>query len=236
VRAAIEKIIAIGRKPRGIRLDSGDLYSDSVWARERLDEKGWRDVQIFASGDLTEERIAALLEKGAPINSFGVGTALSTSSDSPSVGVIYKLVEVQCGDQIRSTAKFSTEKKTYPGRKQVFRFRGADGFLSHDIVALEDEACSGAEPLLVQAMRDGQRLGGPVRSAAICVKTARSRFLANRECLPPPLLTLGKAATSYPVYYSARLEEMSEQLRHRLVQVAGVNPTEAADKMAASTT
>jgi nicotinate phosphoribosyltransferase len=201
-----------------------------------LDEIGWRDVRIFASGDLTEERIAALLANGAPIDSFGVGTALSTSSDCPSLDVIYKLVEVQCGDQTRSTANFSTEKRTYPGRKQVFRFRKADGLMSHDVVALADETYSGGVPLLVQVMRDGQRLEGTAQSAVICVKTARSRFLANRGCLPPPLLSLGKPATSYPVRYSARLEEMSEQPRHRLVKAAAVNTREAAEGIAASTT
>src|SRR5713226_7261482 len=61
VRAAVEKIIAMGRKPRGVRLDSGDLAADSVWVRQRLDEAGWNDVEVFASGDLDEDRIEALL-------------------------------------------------------------------------------------------------------------------------------------------------------------------------------
>src|SRR5580700_7991419 len=57
VRAAIDKVIAMGRKPRGVRLDSGDLVADSIWARERLDDAGWGDVEIFASGDMDEDRI-----------------------------------------------------------------------------------------------------------------------------------------------------------------------------------
>src|SRR5947209_4175405 len=61
VRAAVEKIIVMGRKPRGVRLDSGDLAADSVWVRQRLDEAGWNDVEVFASGDLDEDRIGALL-------------------------------------------------------------------------------------------------------------------------------------------------------------------------------
>ena len=52
----------MGRKPRGVRLDSGDLAADSIWVRQRLDETGWGDVEIFASGDLDEERIASLLD------------------------------------------------------------------------------------------------------------------------------------------------------------------------------
>src|SRR6202047_1553173 len=65
VRVALEKIIAIGRKPRGVRLDSGDLTADSIWVRQKLDEAGWGDVEIFISGDLDEERISSLLNAGA---------------------------------------------------------------------------------------------------------------------------------------------------------------------------
>src|SRR5262249_11734547 len=82
VRAAVEKIIALGRKPWGIRLDSGDVLHDSRWARKRLDRAGWHDVQIFASGELDENRIEALLRDGASLDAFGVGTALSTSADA----------------------------------------------------------------------------------------------------------------------------------------------------------
>jgi len=104
VRAAVERIVALGRKPGGIRLDSGDLLADSLWARDRLDRAGWRDVKIFASGDLDEYRIESLLRAGAPIDAFGVGTALSTSADAPYVGVIYKLVEIEVAGQVRGTA------------------------------------------------------------------------------------------------------------------------------------
>ncbi|MGH9866265.1 MAG: nicotinate phosphoribosyltransferase, partial [Candidatus Acidiferrales bacterium] len=76
VRAALRKIIARGRKPAGVRLDSGDLAADSRWVRAQLDRAGWRDVQIFASGDLDEKRISSLLRRGAKIDAFGVGSAL----------------------------------------------------------------------------------------------------------------------------------------------------------------
>ena len=217
VHAAIEKIVALGRKPHGIRLDSGDVCADSLWARKRFDDIGWRDVQIFASGDLTEDRIAALLANGAPIDSFGVGTALSTSSDSPYVGVIYKLVEVQWKDRVRRTAKFSAEKKTYPGRKQVFRFKGGDGFLSHDVIALEDEVFPDADPLLVQVMCGGRRLDSAAQCPPVTAKKARERFLENRKSLPPRLLALGSLLEPFPVRYSARLEEMCQQLQHHFV-------------------
>jgi len=212
VHRAVDRIIALGRKPHGIRLDSGDFLADSLWARERFDNIGWTDVQIFASGDLTEERIQALLGKGARIDSFGVGTALSTSADSPFVGVIYKLVEVQFADHVRGTAKFSEEKKTYPGRKQIFRFSDEGGKFSGDVIALEDEVFSGAEPLLVKVMREGKRLEVVDQDPATTVRSARSRFLADHGRLPARLLALS-AATPFQVHYSARLEDLCDQLR-----------------------
>ncbi|MBZ5506134.1 MAG: nicotinate phosphoribosyltransferase [Acidobacteriia bacterium] len=225
VRAAIEKIIAMGRKPRGIRLDSGNVVSDSIWTRQRLDGIGWNDVQIFASGDLTEERIAALLAAGGRAGSFGVGTALSTSADSPTVGVIYKLVEVEFEDHVRSTAKFSPEKKTYPGRKQVFRFRGDDGILSEDVIALEDEIFPDAEPLLVQVMHEGHRLEAAAQAPAVVARSAQSRFLAARQHLPPRFLGLGPADPPFPVHYSSQLEKLSDQLR---LKFAGLSSTKHA--------
>src|SRR5258707_5948114 len=121
VHAAIEKMIALGRKPSGVRLDSGDALADSQCVRARLDRAGWTGVQIFASGELDEDRIEALLGSGARLDAFGVGTALSTSADAPNLGVIYKLGEAEGGDTGRSRAKFSQEKITYPGPNEVFR-------------------------------------------------------------------------------------------------------------------
>src|SRR6202521_774209 len=220
VRAAIDKIIALGRKPGGVRLDSGDVLADSLWARKRLDSAGWNDVQIFVSGDLDENRIESLLKNGASIDSFGVGTALSTSADAPSVGVIYKLVEVEIGGHLRNTAKFSEAKKTYPGRKQIFRFTNTEGKFSRDIIGLEEEKFPAADPLLIPVMRSGQRLTVSSQDPAATVRAARQRFLTDRAHLPRPMLALGKADPPFPVSYSARLEELCEQIRQSLVKTA----------------
>ena len=213
VRKAIDKIIMLGRKPGGIRLDSGDVLADSLWTRRRLDQAGWKDVQIFVSGDLDEHRIENLLCSGAPIDAFGVGTALSTSADAPYVGVIYKLVEVELDHRIRRTAKFSADKKTYPGRKQVFRLATAETTYCSDIIGLEDETFGSAEPLLVPVMSRGQRLETARQDPASAVRMAQARFLAEKARLPNGLLTLGIADPPYPVSYSARLEELCEQAR-----------------------
>jgi nicotinate phosphoribosyltransferase len=215
VRAAVEKVIALGRKPRGIRLDSGNVLADSRWARERLDRAGWTDVQIFLSGDLDEDRIAALLDNRARIDAFGVGTALSTSSDAPSLGVIYKLVELERGGQVHNAAKFSEDKHTYPGRKQVFRFNDAEGIYSRDIIGLEDETFADAERLLSPVMRQGRRLETAAQGEAI--EAGRQRFIAARKRLPKDIRALGAAEEPFPVRYSSRLEELSVRVRQSLV-------------------
>ena len=98
-------------------------------------------MEIFISGDLDEERIASLLDAGARVDTFGVGTSLSTSSDAPSLSVLYKLVEVERGGEVREAAKFSAAKVTYPGRKQVYRQTDSAGDYAGDVIALEERAC-----------------------------------------------------------------------------------------------
>jgi nicotinate phosphoribosyltransferase len=220
VRAAVEKIISLGRKPHGIRLDSGDLVADSLWARRALDAAGWREVEIFASGDLDEDKIAALLAKGARIDSFGVGTSLATSADAPALGVIYKLVEVERRGTVRSTAKFSEAKVTYPGRKQVFRFTGADGKFREDVIALEDEQLPGGAPLLVLVMRDAQRLDAEEEPIAR-LNLARERCLAGLARLPDAVKRLA-APASLPVRRSARLEALLDAARRRVERAPSI--------------
>ncbi len=101
----------------GIRLDSGDLDALSRAARAMLDEAGLRQLKIVASGGLTEARIAALVQAGAPIDVFGVGTDMSVSADAPCLDIACKLTEVAGSGRM----KLSTRKETMPGRKQVFR-------------------------------------------------------------------------------------------------------------------
>src|SRR5580704_8946756 len=104
VRSAVKKIIGMGRKPAGVRLDSGDLAKDSRWVRRELDRAGWKDVKIFASGDLDETKIASLLSQKAAIDAFGVGTALATPGDAPHLNLVYKLVEVERAGKVREAA------------------------------------------------------------------------------------------------------------------------------------
>jgi len=209
-RRAIERLIAEGEKPTGIRLDSGNLLRDSRWARRRLRQAGWEDVRIFASGDLDEYRIADLLAAGAEIDAFGVGTALATSSDAPALGAIYKLVEVRRGGRVRNAAKFSPAKATFPGRKQVYRFRDAAGQFREDLIALADEPAPAAEALLVEMFRAGRRMCPPEP-----LETARERCRQQLQALPARLRRIDRRA-AYPVRHSPRLRKLFERLRRGL--------------------
>jgi nicotinate phosphoribosyltransferase len=210
VRKAVKTIIAMGRKPAGIRLDSGGLSADSRWARRELDRAGWKDVKIFASGDLDEYKIASLLRRGAKIDAFGVGTALGAPGDAPHLNLIYKLVEVERGGKIHEAAKFSRAKVTYPGRKQVFRYSNSRGEFVSDKIALEDELPNGGDPLLIQVMCDGRRVALKEPLTAL-----RQRCMSSLARLPKKYLQLNRSAV-YPVRYSQRLKQMLEQVRRRV--------------------
>ena len=151
---AVAAMAVTGIRARGVRLDSGDLAALATEVRAVLDASGYADVQIIASGDLDEHRVAALVAGGAPIDAFGVGTRMGTSADAPYLGVVYKLVE-QAGE---GRAKSSPGKASYPGRKQVWRATGCD------TLALDHEPVPpGARPLLATVWRDGRRVGSLAR-------------------------------------------------------------------------
>lgn len=132
------KLREAGSKLAGIRLDSGDLQGLAVRARRILDHHGLGDVAIFASGNLDEYRIAELLSARAPIDGFGVGTALAVSDDAPAGDFTYKLVEYK--EQPRF--KMSAGKVSIPGRKQIFRASNAAGEYTGDLVGAIDESAA----------------------------------------------------------------------------------------------
>jgi nicotinate phosphoribosyltransferase len=181
--AAVDKVIQNDLRPTAIRLDSGDLLTLSKQARRRLDQAGLKETRIFASGDLDEYAIAKLLVGGAQIDAFGVGTALATSKDAPALGGVYKLVDLETGGDISYRAKFSEEKITYPGRKQIFRFRGSDGKSSKDIVACESEEFPDGEVLLHRVMQNGARVGPSPDLQEIQQHARQKLDMLPKECL-----------------------------------------------------
>jgi len=159
---ATRRIVSSGLKPSGVRLDSGDLDATSRAVRRILDDGGLTATRIFGSGDLDEWRIAELVGSGAPIDAFGVGGALSTSSDAPLLGAVYKIVALERdGGTAAPMMKRSPGKETLPGIKQVWRTY-VDGTAAGDIIGLADEAGPPkSEPLLTCVMTDGRRAQPP---------------------------------------------------------------------------
>jgi nicotinate phosphoribosyltransferase len=211
--AAIDKIVRSGLRPASVRLDSGDLVELSREVRRRLDEGGLKETRIFASGDLDEFVIADLLTRGAQIDAFGVGTALATSKDAPTLSGVYKLVDVETGDGPSCRAKLSNDKATYPCRKQVYRVKDDDGNYRCDIVARETEDYSDAEPLLSCVMRAGKRLQMAPSVQAIQAHTHESLLR-----LPEPYRRL-TGFEKYPVSFSNVLQTRLAEMRERFSSV-----------------
>lgn len=140
-----------GFEPMGIRLDSGDLDYLSKECKKLLDAEGFDNVKITASNDLDEHAISELKSSGSPINSWGVGTKLITSSDSPSLGGVYKLVASYKDDSFEPKIKISEdpEKITNPGYKKVVRIYNTQGKAEADLVMLEDEVIDTTKPLTI---------------------------------------------------------------------------------------
>lgn len=137
---------------RALRLDSGDLLALSLAARELLDEAGLERVRLIGSGGLDEDSVAKLLARGAPLDGFGVGTAMGVSADAPSLDMAYKLVEYAG----KGRMKLSAGKALLPGAKQVYR-QDEDGVARRDLLVRRGDLASG-RPLLRPVMRAGQRL------------------------------------------------------------------------------
>jgi nicotinate phosphoribosyltransferase len=210
--AAAHKVVALaprlkaaGIKINAVRLDSGDLVALSKSVRHILDAGGLHDVAIFASGGLDENELARLTRAGAPIDGFGVGTSLTTSSDAPVLDCIYKLQEY-AGVARR---KRSIGKATWPGRKQVWRRFGADGRMAGDILSVEGDMQPG-DPLIEAVMRAGRRLDPPRPLADIRAHAAR-----DLERLPEALRSRDVSAP-YPVKLADALTRLSAEVDRRV--------------------
>jgi nicotinate phosphoribosyltransferase len=206
------KAAALPQRFRGVRLDSGDLLAQSLAVRRILDENGHSDAIIMASGDLNEQKIAALVAGGARLDAFGVGTGLVTSVDAPYLNAVYKLVEIERGQEAFYPAKLSVGKITYPGKKQVLRFSHA-GVYERDLLACAGETFPQATPLLRPVLRGGQP-AAPLPALA----EARATAARSLAALPPACRRLNDPA-DYPVERSPALEQLFEKARERYEQM-----------------
>lgn len=133
---------AKGHSPVGIRLDSGDLAYLSKLARKMLDEAGFTDAVVMASGDVDEYLLESLNNQGAKIDVYGVGTKLITSEDMPSLGGVYKLSAIEKDGELVPRMKISDSivKVTNPGFKTLYRlYDKSSGMALADLIALEGE-------------------------------------------------------------------------------------------------
>lgn len=186
-----------------VRIDSGDLEAQSRAVRRILDDHGCPGIRIALSGGLDERQIAALVRAGAPVDAFGVGTALAVSADVPALDMAYKLQ--MYADRPRR--KHSPGKATWPGAKQVYREFGTDGAALRDRIVLDGERSDGI-PLLAEVLRDGRPLA-PGRS----LEAIRDECRAQVRVLPRHLLELSdsrpEATPSYAVVRSAAIDALA---------------------------
>jgi nicotinate phosphoribosyltransferase len=193
------RLAAAGIRIQGVRLDSGDLGEHARKVRAILDRGGLSAVTLFASGNVDEYLIQRLRQEGAPIDGFGVGTHLGTSSDVPALDCAYKLQEY-AGTPRR---KRSEGKATWPGRKQVYRRYDSEGRCCGDTLTLEDDAAEGL-PLIQPVMRQGRRLQPSPPLAQVRTYTRQ-----QLERLPLALRSMEPAA-DYPVEVAPALRALAD--------------------------
>ena len=210
--AAARKVVSLAGRlqthdltVKGVRLDSGDLADHARKVRQILDEGGLSHVQILASGNLDEYRLRDLLQAGAPIDSFAVGTAMTTSFDAPSLDCAYKLQEYAG----RPCRKRSEGKATWPGRKQVYRYHTGDGHLDHDIVTTHDDQLHG-EPLLRPVMKENRHLA-PLPGLA----EVRCHAAVQLGQLPESLRAL-ETVQAYDIRISSDLQSLAQTVDRSL--------------------
>ncbi len=150
---AFDKVLKpLGARPRGIRLDSGDIAYLSIKARKMLDEAGYPDCKIVASNSLDEYIITDLLRQGAKIDIFGVGERLITARSEPVFGGVYKLVATEQNGEITPKIKISenVEKITNPHFKKTYRlFDNKTGNAIADQICIHDEVIDDTQPLTI---------------------------------------------------------------------------------------
>ncbi len=208
VPTGLERAIEVARELRqaghkllGVRVDSGDLAQASRLAREMLDRAGLKDALVVVSGSLDEFAIAELLERGAVVDSFGVGTKMGNSADAPYFDFIYKMVSYRD----RPTLKLSPGKETWTAPKQVWRRLDGRGLIAADTLGLRDEGLEG-RPLLQPVMRGGRRL-----EPEPGWRRAQERFQEEAATLPPQCRRL-RDPEPLAVEISPGLESLQEQI------------------------
>jgi nicotinate phosphoribosyltransferase len=199
------KLMGEGIDIAGVRLDSGDLAEHARRVRAILDTGGLPGIRIFASSNLDEASVRVLVESGAPIDGFGIGTRMNTCADQPYLDCAYKLQEY---DGV-ARRKHSEGKTTWPGRKQVYRRFDKNGVAIGDTLTLEGDIQPGVS-LLQPVMRNGQRL-----AASPGLTEARANTARQIAALAPERRNL-EPAPVYPVAVAPALRDLAAAVDRRV--------------------
>ena len=150
IEAFKREVLPRGFRPKGIRIDSGDITYLTRKARKMLDEAGFEDCAIVASNSLDEYIIRDMLLQGAQIDSFGVGERLITASSAPVFGGVYKLCAVENNDGTmipKIKISENVAKVTIPGTKKLWRlYDNETGKAIADLITLDDEVVDETKP------------------------------------------------------------------------------------------
>ncbi len=211
ITVALRSQETLGHTLAAVRLDSGDLVADSIYIREQLDRAGLDNVRILASGDLDEWKISELVQAGAAIDSFGVGTTLGSGAGSiehgvsgGALGAVYK--EVWYVDETGTEypkVKIAGPKTTWPGKKEIYRHPQWE----EDIVQLALEPRpDNYNRLLRPVMRNGEMIPGSLPPLSEIRELAQQ----NLKMLPGRYRALS-VEHPYPVHFSEGLQALRRQ-------------------------
>lgn len=219
IEVALRSQETLGHTLAAVRLDSGDIASDSRYVREQLDKAGLENVRILASGDLDEWKIDALLKSGAAIDSFGVGTSLGIGAGSLEHGIeggalggVYK--EVWYVDETgteHAKLKIAGAKSTWPGKKEIYRHPD----WQEDVIQLAQEPRpDNYHRLLKPVMRNGEMIPGNLPPLSEIRELAQQ----NLQSLPSQYRAL-TVETPYPVRFSEGLQALRRQAIQNLGEI-----------------
>jgi nicotinate phosphoribosyltransferase len=208
-----KQLKAQGNKLKGIRLDSGDIATLSRMARDKLNQAGFTDTQIMVSGDLTEARVTQLKSAGAPIDSWGIGTHLSTAYEQPALDMVYKLGAIQKNSHWQYKLKRSDNriKTSDPGILQVKRFYDVNNEKKwvRDLIYQEDVDISSAKINATETSRD---LLLPVFRNGVLVNAKPSLRETRNYCIEQVKQFNASKGEGYLVERDARLMALKQQL------------------------
>jgi len=211
VQVALRSQETVGHTLAAVRLDSGDLVADSIYVREQLDKAGLTTVRILASGDLDEWKIMEMLEAGAAVDSFGIGTTLGNAAGSAergisggALGTVYKEVwYVDESGREYPKVKIAGPKTTWPGKKEMYRHPHWE----EDVIQLAHEPRPDKyQRLLKPVMRNGEIMPGSLPPLSEIRELAQQ----NLQALPPQYRAL-TVEHPYPVRFSEDLQALRVQ-------------------------